>query len=169
MKKKYFLVGFVLLSVLFLLAGCGVAQEQYDTVAAELDKAQKVVQSARAELESAQARVSELTDSQGRAEAELETVRSELSAIQSTVETQEKIIANAKTFTEVISILFVPALTGESVNEVELLFQWRQAIKDTGDAELQRLFDAVVDSDAADRELMDFFIYIFETLPEMLE
>ena len=78
-------------------------------------------------------------------------------------------MAEAKTFAEVISIVFVPALTGEIVNEVELLFQWREAIQDTGDVELQRLFDAVVDSDAGDQELMDFFIYIFKTLPKMLE
>lgn len=168
MNKRWFLAGLLLL-VPGLLGGCGVAQEQYDAVAAELDKAQQVVQSARADMDSARAEALELTAGLGEAEAELESVRSELTAIQSSMEAQEKIIANARTFTEVVSMIFVPALTGESVDEVELLFQWGQAIKDTGDAELQRLFDAVVDSDAGDRELMDFFIYIFETLPKMLE
>ena len=183
MRKRWFLVGMVILLVPGLLGGCGVAQEQHDAVVAERNAAQAEAASLQSDLDTAQAGVSSLTSDLDAAQVEAESLASdldtaqaevasltsELSAAQSTVKTQEETIAKAKTFAEVISIVFVPALAGESVNEVELLFQWRDTVQDTGDVVLQRLFDAVMDSEAGDQELTDFFLYIFETLPKMLE
>lgn len=78
MKKKVFLVGMIFLLVPWLLAGCGVAQEQYDAVVAETDKLQHELQSVKTELETTQAKVSELTLSLKKAETELETTQNEM-------------------------------------------------------------------------------------------
>jgi len=99
MRKRWILVGMVLL-VLGLLSGCGIVQEQYDTVIADLDKAQQETQSVKAELGAAQTRVSELTSSIEQAqsenseltssleeaETELESTQSELGATQEELE-----------------------------------------------------------------------------------
>ena len=83
MRKRWFLAGMVLLLVPGLIGGCGVAQEQYDTVAADLGKAQQEVQSVKAELEAAEAGVSELTASLENAETELEAAQTENSELTS--------------------------------------------------------------------------------------
>lgn len=203
MRKRWFLVGMIFLLVPWLLVGCGVAQEQYDAVMADLGKAQQELQSVKDELQTTQAKVSELTSSLEKAETKLETTQTELdttkaknsemtsnlektqteldatqaellsakshlSAAQSTIETQEQTMTKAQTFAEVLSIIFVPAMTGEPVNEFELLIRWIGKIKATEDAEFQRLFDAVIDSEGGESELIDFLVYVFETLPKLL-
>ena len=80
MKKKWLLVGMTLFLVPWLLAGCGIAQEQYDDVVADLNQASKDLQSVRSELEAAQDKVSELTSSLGKSQTELETTQNELEA-----------------------------------------------------------------------------------------
>lgn len=90
MRKRWFLIGMVLLLVPVLFGGCGVAQEQYDTVVSDLGKAQQEVQSVKAELEAAQAKVSELTASLEKAEAELETTQAKNSELTSSLGKVEK-------------------------------------------------------------------------------
>jgi len=83
MRKRWFLAGMVLFLVPGLLGSCGVAQEQYNTVAADLGKSQQEMQSVKAELEAAQARVSELAASLEKAESELESSQAENSELTS--------------------------------------------------------------------------------------
>ena len=45
MRKRWFLVGMIFLLLPWLFGGCGIAQEQYDAVVADLDKAQQEMQS----------------------------------------------------------------------------------------------------------------------------
>lgn len=143
MVKRWFLVGGILLLVSLLVTGCGVPKEDYEAVVAERDSVQ----------------------------SELQSVRSELSAVQLTIEAQEQAMAQAKTAAEIINALFIPVLKGEEslIDPFEFLFEWSDKVKAAEDAELQRLFNAVMDSEAGDQELMDFFLYLFESIPKTLE
>jgi septal ring factor EnvC (AmiA/AmiB activator) len=78
MKKHLFLVAVVCVLLSWLLAGCGVAQEKYDTVVADRDKAQQELQSVKADLASAQANLKT-------AQTELETKKTELESSQSKI------------------------------------------------------------------------------------
>ena len=197
MRKRWFLVGMMFLLVPWLLVGCGVAQEVYDAAVAERDSLVANLQSVQSELDAAKSKLqlvqSELDKSKlelesvsgelesvsgelesaksefDAAKSELRSVQSELSATQSTIKTQEQTMAKAQTFAEVLSVIFVPALTGEPVNEIELLAEWMGNIQAAEDAELQRLFFAALSSGGGESELIDFFIYVFETLPKLLE
>ena len=169
MRKKGFLAGVVLLLVLLLTVGCGVPKEDYEAVVAERDSAQTELQSVKSELDGVESQLDVVKTELATVKAELQSTQSELSAAQSTMQAQEQEIAKAKTFAELISMVFVPALAGEEVNEVELLFQWRDKVEAAGDAELQRLFDAVMDSEGGDPEILAFFLYLFENLPKALE
>lgn len=78
-------------------------------------------------------------------------------------------IARAKTVAEIINALFVPVFKGEEVDPVNLLFEWRDKIEATGDAVLKEKFQAVMDSEGRDQEVMDLLLYLFESLPRILE
>ncbi len=82
MKKRWFVLGMIFLLILPMLWGCGIAQEQYDAVVAELDKARQESQSAKTELQTAQAKLAELTSS-------LEKAATELKATQDKLETEQ--------------------------------------------------------------------------------
>ena len=79
---KIILIGVVLSLVLSLTAGCGVAQEEYDSMTSELSKAQQELQSVRAELGEARAKLSELTSSLTELTSSLEGAKAELEAAQ---------------------------------------------------------------------------------------
>jgi hypothetical protein len=81
--KTWFVVGTVLLLGPFLLAGCGVAQEKYDTAVSDLSKIQTEMQSVKSDLQASVAKISELTSSQEKTKTELATIQAknaELSA-----------------------------------------------------------------------------------------
>ena len=81
MRRQWFLVGIILLLVPWLVAGCGIAQEQYDAVVADLSQAQEGLQSVKTELAASQSKVSELTSSMEKGKAELEAAKGELTGI----------------------------------------------------------------------------------------
>ena len=176
MKNRWLLLGVMLLVVMWLTTGCGIAQEQYYAVVAERDSSQAELQSlqtevnsTKSELQSAQNELNAVKNELNTVKLELQSVKSKLSTAQSTIQAQEQTMVKAKTFVEVISTILVPALTGEIVNEVKLLFQWKDKIKATEDAKLNRLFTAIIDSQSGDQEVRDFLIYVFTELPRMLE
>ena len=141
MKLRMKTLLLMLVVVLMLLVGCGVSQEQYNAVVAEREAAK----------------------------AELQVVQNELQKVKTE---QEQTITKARAFAEVISSLFVPILKGEITTEAELAMlgiSWLGSINNLGDEKAQRLFDDWVNSNFADQEMLDFFIYIFETLQETLE
>lgn len=102
MKKQWFLIGTILL-VPWLVLGCGIPQEKYDSVVSDLNKAQQELQTAQAKsqelttslgksqaevketqtkYETTQARASELTASLEKSQTELRETKSKLEAIQ---------------------------------------------------------------------------------------
>lgn len=85
MRRRWFLAGMVLLLVAWTVAGCGVAQEIYDSTVSELDKAKLEADSVRAGLEAAEARVAEMAPTLEKARSELEAARDEMEAVQGKV------------------------------------------------------------------------------------
>ncbi len=85
MRRRWFLTGVVLLLAAWTVAGCGVAQEMYDSTVAELDKAKSEVESVRAGLEAAEARVAEMAPTLEKARSEFEAARTELEAVEGKV------------------------------------------------------------------------------------
>jgi predicted RNase H-like nuclease (RuvC/YqgF family) len=86
MRKGWFLVGVTLLLMPVILSGCGVAQEQYDSVVADLSNVQQELQAVNAELEAAQTGVSKLTASLDKTTTELNTTTTELETTQAELE-----------------------------------------------------------------------------------
>ena len=90
MRKRNFLwLGTIFLLVPLLTAGCGVAQEQYDSVVADLNKANQELQSVKAELQTTQTKSAELTAGLKKAETELETTQAKVSELTSSLEKAE--------------------------------------------------------------------------------
>lgn len=85
MKRRWFLTGVVLLLAAWLVAGCGVAQEMYDSTVSELDKAKSEVETAREGLEAAEARVAEMAPTLEKARSEFEAARDELEVVRAQV------------------------------------------------------------------------------------
>ena len=83
---RIILIGVVLSLVLSLTAGCGVGQEEYDSMASELSKVQQELQSVRVELVEAQAKLSEMNSSLAKTKAELEAAQDENSELTSSLE-----------------------------------------------------------------------------------
>jgi len=99
MRKRLLLVGVILLFLPLLLSGCGIAQEQYDAVVAQLSGTQQKLQSANSELETMRAKVSELTSDLEKTQAEIKAAQdkvSELTAISKKTETELKDIKTEK-------------------------------------------------------------------------
>lgn len=90
MRNRNFLwLGTIFLLVPLLTVGCGVAQEQYDAVVADLNQASKELQSVRSELVATQDEVSELTAGLKKAETELEAAEAKNSELTSSLEKAE--------------------------------------------------------------------------------
>ena len=90
MRKRNFLwLGTIFLLVPLLTVGCGVAQEQYDSVVADLNKANQELQSVKAELQTTQTKSAELTAGLKKAETELETTQAKVSELTAGLEKAE--------------------------------------------------------------------------------
>jgi hypothetical protein len=75
MKKKYISLGFILLMVLLVFSGCGIAQDKYDAVVSERDTAQAEAESLQSDLDAAQAEAESL---QSDLDAAIDGLQSEL-------------------------------------------------------------------------------------------
>ena len=83
MKNLWFLVVTIFLSVSWLVIGCGIPQEDYDALTAQLNNVQGELQSVKAELGTTK---SELEAKK----AELETANADLKTMQAKLETAQK-------------------------------------------------------------------------------
>lgn len=106
--------------------------------------------------------------------AERDAARAEVVTLQSELASLERQMTQAKALAEVVSGLFVPALTGElekiSENESMRYFQeWYDKVEASGDPLVQDKFEALIESRFPDEQMGDFFLYLFEVLLERLE
>jgi peptidoglycan hydrolase CwlO-like protein len=104
MKKKIgFLVSTIFLSVSWLVVGCGIPQEDYDAVVAQLNSAQVDLQSTKAELQKAQANISDLNSKLSKSEDELKAEKANSSEITSSLEQSKKELEEAQTISKNLS------------------------------------------------------------------
>ncbi len=106
--------------------------------------------------------------------AERDAARAEVVTLQSELASLEGKMARAKALAEVVSGLFVPALTGEleqiSENEsMRYFLEWRDKVEASGDPLVQDKFETLIESRFPDEQMRDFFLYLFEVLLERLE
>lgn len=141
MNKKLIVFSLALILVLTFLASCGsgISQEQYDKIFSDLTAAQAQTQKLQGDLTAAQNKMKQA---------------------------QNKI--------EIINDFFVPALKGEFDNMsdadiVKLFLGWRDKVIGIGDTTLTTKLQAIIDSGADDAVTMDFFLYLFESLPKTLD
>lgn len=111
MRKRWFLVGMIFLLLSWLLVGCGISQEVYDTVVAErdsltadlksfqgeLDAAKSKVQSVQSELDALKLELGSASSELESATGELETAKSELQSVQGELETMKSELEEALT------------------------------------------------------------------------
>ena len=83
MKKIYLLLGILLSSVAWFTVGCGIPQEDYDDVLAQLSTVQQELQAVKAEL-------SETSAELEKTERLLETIKAELKTTQHELELAQK-------------------------------------------------------------------------------
>ena len=111
------------------------------------------------------------------AQSNVEGLQSDLEAAQSQSEVLQERMGRAKALMELINTIFIPSMTGEistltDAESVKLLFEWNEKIQATEDPTVEEQFNAFLDASspvAEDEALMDFFLYIFENIPEILE
>ena len=144
------------------------AQAQTTSLQGDLSKALAQTASVQGQLDTAKSELQSTRNELDATKSELLLVESQLSAAQSTIEAQDQTMTKAKTFAEVISTLFVPALKGEPVDEFELALQWLASIQALEDPEADRLANAIITSGGGEQEFTDFYLYILETLPKIL-
>jgi septal ring factor EnvC (AmiA/AmiB activator) len=186
MKRKWLLVATLLLAMSVLVSACGVPKDQYTAVVGERDAAKAQLESANVELEKTKAEL-ESTKSQlqsanaelDRAKADLQSVNSQLQSTQSSlsdatakVSQLQQTMAKAKLLADLLATVFVPELKGQSMTQAEemaLGLVFISKVTTSGDPQLQSLFQAWVDSNFGDKQGADLFIYIFETIPKLLE
>ena len=154
------MVGIIFLLVPWLVVGCGISEEVYNAVVAERDATQAQVQSLQGDLTEAQ--------------AQIKSLQGDLAEAQTEVQAAKERMLQAKTNAEVVNALFVPALTGEldEMSEMEglnLFLEWHDKTKSSEDQLLMTKFEALIDSGFGDEQMLDFFVYVLESIPEILE
>jgi len=82
MRRRSFLVALFLFVMVLLVGSCGVPQNQYDLVAADLENTRQELFSVQAELVVSESKVSDLTSSLEEHKADLEAKEYELAAVQ---------------------------------------------------------------------------------------
>jgi hypothetical protein len=81
-------------------------------------------------------------------------------------------MSKAKVLADINAALFVPVFKGQvqtQAEEAALGISFLAKVASSGDPELQKLLQAWVSSDFGYDEEVDLFVYIFETLPKLLQ
>ena len=101
MIKRWFLVAWVLLLVPLLMAGCGVSQEEFDSVLAERDAGQGQIASLQGDLDLSRAQTKTL-------ESDLSALQSQVKTLQGNYEVQKTKMAKAAAYTGAWHIYLYP-------------------------------------------------------------
>ena len=160
MKKG---IGIAVVSILLLsfLVGCGgVSQDKYDKVNSDLTAAQVQIQTLQSDLTAKN--------------TELKSAQSALSAKDTELKATQEKMGKAKSMIEVINGIFVPAIKGEFDNMTEgetinFFLSWRDKVNAIGEATLTAKFQAIIDSEGDAETTLAFFLYLFESVPKILE
>ncbi|GAH41970.1 unnamed protein product, partial [marine sediment metagenome] len=133
----------------------------------DLAASQTKIQSLQDDLIGAEVQIQSL-------QSDYDKAKSDLEASQAEVQAAKERMLFAKTNADIVNALFVPAMTGEldemSESEAMILFlEWRDKIMSAEDPLLLAKFDALIAAEFGDEQALDFFVYLFESIPEILE
>jgi len=127
MKKRLLLAGVVCFSL--LVVGCGIPQEELDTLRAEKDSIQQELESTQSRLQSTESKLestqleldstkseflsikSDLESTQGELDSvstELQSVKNQLSSSQSTVRSQKSDMSKASNYVKALNVFLYP-------------------------------------------------------------
>ena len=136
--RKTFLIGMVLILMLFLLPSCaaGISREEYDRISSDLAAAQTQNQSLQADLTEAQADLAE-------AQADLAEAQAQIQSLQSDGGVAGEKCIEALAYAEYVDVLMNPVwkdagLTPRFIfeDEIEWMLELRSRASDMGDTEL---------------------------------
>jgi len=136
--RKTFLIGMVLILMLFLLPSCaaGISREEYDRISSDLAAAQTQNQSLQADLTEAQADLTE-------AQADLAEAQAQIQSLQSDGGVAGEKCIEALAYAEYVDVLMNPVwkdagLTPRFIfeDEIEWMLELRSRASDMGDTEL---------------------------------
>jgi len=125
-------------------------------------------------LATSQSDLAETENTLATAQSNLAETNNNLIEADSTIEVLQQNMAQAKILVEIVNMLFVPALTGElfELSESEawdVLMEWRDSVKASGDPVALEKFEAMMDSSDDDELVIDFLVYILTAIPKKLE
>ena len=136
--RKTFLIGMVLILMLFLLPSCaaGISREEYDRVGSDLAAAQTQNQSLQADLTEAQTQIQSL-------QADLTEVQAQIQSLQSDGGVAGEKCIEALAYAEYLDILMNPVWKDAGLtprfafeDEIEWMLELRSRASDMGDTEL---------------------------------
>jgi len=143
--RKTFLIGMVLILMLFLLPSCaaGISREEYDRVSSDLAAAQTQNQSLQADLTEAQADLTEAQADLTEAQADLTEAQAQIQSLQRDGGVAGEKCIEALAYAEYFDVLMNPVwkdagLTPRFVfeDEIEWMLELRSRASDMGDTEL---------------------------------
>ena len=189
MRKNWLLFGALVITLLTLVTACGIPKDQFLAMVAErdatkielqstnatLEKATTDLQSVKVQMESKSADLdkikAELLAANGdldKTKKELQSTKSDLSSARSRADAQQQTMRKAKAYADITGAI-ATVLTDPKANQISVFMSLTQGVMATEDPKLQSLYSDMLDSNGASKQSQDFFIYVWQTLPKVLQ
>ena len=164
--KKTIMVGVAFILMLLLITSCGVPPQDYSKVVSDLASAQAQIQSLQRDLAAKESELSATQSKLSETESQLYAKESEIEALQGKLE-------QGKARAEILNAIIVPAITGElykmtEIEAIKYLLEFLVMINAIGDPDLTTKFDEAIDSGMSEEALLDFYVYLIESIPKVL-
>ena len=148
-------------------------QTEHATLVKEKSSLETELEGVQSDLTKSQAEHATLVKEKSNLETELRGVESDLTSAQGKYDESCVKLEQGKARIEVLNAIFIPAITGEldGMTEAEALayfLKWRDKVNTIGDAVLTTHFEAII-SELSDEASIAFFLYLLESIPEVLE
>ncbi len=157
------------------------ARSQIEALQGDYEKAAGELKAARDRLKSLQKDYDKVSNELKAVQSQIETlqgdydqVKEELKATQAQIRTLQQKMKRAKAEAEILGGILIPAITGELDQMTELeaanwFLGWIDRIQAAEDPVAEEKFQALIASGFREEEMMDFFLYLLENIPKMLE
>jgi len=173
--NKHLVLGFVVVLVAVISAGCGVPQEDYDALEGELQSAIKEYEGLEAEIESATVEYENLISDLDTAMSEIEIATDEIAALESegaeclaTVDEWTEILNVVRLKMAIASELFSPTFLNEDLDNPERIETVRVLVDGVADATITEKFEAWAAAPTDQELALDLLMYVLESVNEDL-
>jgi len=173
----------VIALLLLLAVGCGVPQDEHDQVVADLAAAESEVSRLEGELTAAEAEAEEAQSQLAGAESLLAEAQEQIASLEEELaalggqddataqlrELQEK-TARAVLATEILDVMFKVVLGTEDISDeeaIQLFLELSSKVEESGDAQLQEKFQAVLFSFGGEEEGIALVEYLMQMIAEL--